>query len=501
MRESLFCLLALLLSAGCQVGEAGNTEVLQNRNGKLVSFSHPQTECSQCHAQHVEEWEISNHAYAAKDPVFHAMVKAGQAQTEGKIGQFCVQCHSPVGLATEQTPVFFDEDLGVFQQETEDLDAVAQQGVSCDVCHSITDVIEPQNARMVLTPDGTKRGTIVDPVPTEAHQSSYSQLHTTSEVCGSCHAVTTPRGALAEETFSEWASSDAAKQGKTCQSCHMPEYIGQAAPDAPERTLHRHTFVGVDVSLLPPDEFPGYESMRELVRAMLESSAKLDMRMVASQNFEQRQERALEVTISNLTGHALPTGATAERQLWLEIIIKNSAGDIVFESGTLDAHGDIRDGIASHSSRPGTDPQLAYYGQYLIEDQILKSLTDPQEIEERKKALDQACDAIVQGGTNAPAEVKVVTFPWQANWQCNRMIAPDASSKHLFSLQELPAAKYSASLRLLFRTFPPYFLRELEEVGALDAAVKDRVPLVTVAQKEWAFQIGGDGFVLPGQTH
>ncbi|MDP7038701.1 MAG: ammonia-forming cytochrome c nitrite reductase subunit c552 [Myxococcota bacterium] len=494
MKIYSFSLLAILLVVGCKVGESGNTEILQNRSTQSVSFSHPQAECSECHEQHVQEWEISNHAYAAKDPVFHAMVRAGQAQTKGKVGQFCVQCHSPVGLATEQTPVFFDEDSGLFKQELEELDVVAQQGVSCDVCHSITDVIEPENARMVLTPDGTKRGTIKDPVATEAHQSSYSELHGKSEVCGSCHAVTTPRGALAEETFSEWAGSDAARQGKTCQSCHMSEYIGQAAPDSPERTLHRHTFVGVDVSLLAPEEFPGYESMRELVRAMLESSAKLDTRMVAVKESGKRQKRALEVTISNLTGHALPTGATAERQLWLEFIIENGAGDIVFESGTLDAHGDIRDGIASHSTMPGSDPQLAYYGQYLIEDQILKGLTEADEIDQRKKELDQACDAIVEGGGAAPAGVKVVTFPWQANWQCNRMIDPDTSSRHLFSLQELPAAKYSARLRLLFRTFPPYFLRELEEVGALDVAVKDRVPLVTVAQKKWKFEIDGDGF-------
>jgi hypothetical protein len=354
---------------------------------------------------------------------------------------------------------------------------------------------------MVLTPDGTKRGTIKDPIATEAHDSSYSELHATSEVCGSCHAVTTPRGALAEETFSEWASSDAAKQGKTCQSCHMPEYIGQAAPGAPERILHRHTFVGVDVSLLPPEEFPGYESMRELVRAMLESSAQLDVKMLPPSSWRSRAEREIEVTITNLSGHALPTGATAERQLWLEVTIENAAGEIVFESGTLDAQGDIRDGIADHSSMPGSDPQLAYYGQYLIEDQILKALTDAEEIKQRKHELDEACDAIVKGGSEAPAEVKVVTFPWQANWQCNRMIAADASSKHIFRFGELNGKKYRARVRLLFRTFPPYFLRQLEEVGGLDAAVKERVPLVVVAEKDWRFQVGGEGLELTGETH
>ncbi len=482
MNRLMLLLGAMSLLAGCQsTGEMG-FELLREREGEPLAFSHPKADCAECHAQHVEEWEISSHAYAAKDPVFHAMVRAGQAKTEGKIGQFCVQCHTPVGLATGQTPVYFDEDLGVFQQKTEELDAIASHGVSCDVCHSITDVIEPQNARMVLTPDGIKRGTIVDPVPTEAHESAYSALHESSDVCGSCHAVTTPRGALAEETFGEWAQSDAAREGKQCQDCHMPEYLGRATPDAPMRELHRHTFVGVDVSLLAPEEFPGYDTMRELTRVMLESSADVWMQI-------NPQGGLIEVVIANLSGHALPSGAAAERQMWIEAIIRDAAGRVVFQSGTLDDHGDLRDGIASHSSRPGTDPQLAYYGQYLIEDALLKRLTDPGAIEARKRELDELCDAIVVGGNDAPSDVQVVTFPWDANWQCNRMIAADSRAKHTFDFGSLPRGTYALELQLLFRAFPPYFLRKLEEVAGLDVAVKARVPLVTMVRREAMFQV------------
>ena len=88
------------------------------------------------------------------------------------------------------------------------------------------------------------------------------------------------------------------------------------------RTLHRHTFVGVDVSLLPPDEFPGYESMRELTREMLRGAVDVQ----ASVDGTTRQ---LSVTISNLAGHRLPSGATAERQMWIEVLATNEVSCFV----------------------------------------------------------------------------------------------------------------------------------------------------------------------------
>jgi nitrate/TMAO reductase-like tetraheme cytochrome c subunit len=46
-------------------------------------------------------------------------------------------------------------------------------------------------------------------------------------------------------------------------------------------------------------------------------------------------------------GHNVPTGFDAERLVWLEVTLTNSSGVIVFQSGDLDANGDLRD---SHSS-------------------------------------------------------------------------------------------------------------------------------------------------------
>jgi hypothetical protein len=155
----------------------------------------------------------------------------------------------------------------------------------------------------------------------------------------------------------------------------MPAYRAVAGPGGPEREVHRHTFVGVDVSLLPEDEFPGYTQMRDLAAALLAESAELSAAV-------DPDARTLEVKIRNLAGHTLPSGATADREMWLEVIIRDGEGKVVFESGTLDERGDLRVEDPSHTTRPGTDPQLVLYGQKMYFD---PSLEDPPSDEPRRR--------------------------------------------------------------------------------------------------------------------
>ena len=459
------------LFLGCGDETSTPPDLLVDRDDEVLAFENPE-ECAECHQQHYDEWSISNHAYAVADPVFEAMLKLGQEQTEGKLGQFCVQCHTPVGLASGQTEVVQDE-AGIWTQDLSKLDPIAKHGVSCDVCHSITDVVEPVNARAVLTPNGIRRATIEDPVETEAHASEYSPLHASSDLCGMCHSVVNPKGALVEETFPEWASSSFAAEGKQCQDCHMPEYQGKAAKDGPERTLHRHFFVGVDVSLRAPEEFPGYDEMREMTATLLQESAVLGASFDA-------QSRQLALSIQNLAGHALPSGATAERQMWVQMSIEDlSGGGVVFETGMLDANSDLQIGIEGKTENPGADPQLVYFGQLLISIPGFADLDDAGKAARRAQA-DTECRSMGAGGVAAESDLVPVDFPWKADWQCNYMIPVDQTATPTYDLSTLPSGSYRANIELKFRTFPPYFLRELEDLAGLDPEVKGRLPIVTM---------------------
>jgi hypothetical protein len=376
------------------------------------------------------------------------MVQVGQRETRGDLGEFCVKCHTPVGNLRGETDVVYDAAHDVHRQPTRGLSEDAMDGVSCLVCHSTTKVNGPSNANFDMDLGGPRRAPIQDPDPTPAHESAYSSTHKNSNICGTCHVVVNQKNVALEETFSEWVASTF-NGAKSCQDCHMRAYQAPAAVGHKERTVHDHSFVGVDVSLLPPDSFPGFDQMRSKTEQLLKESATLEAVAVPS-------ERRIDVTIHNLAGHALPSGATADREMWIELVVTGDDGTVVFESGTLDERGDLRTANADHTTRPGTDPALALYTQEMTFDPTLE---DPTSLEPPRS----------------------VDFLWEPNAVTNHIIGVNLTARPTYDLAVLPAGHYAGALRLLFRSFPPHLLRKLEEAGGLDTAVKERVPTVEMA--------------------
>jgi hypothetical protein len=80
-----------------------------------------------------------------------------------------------------------------------------------------------------------------------------------------------------------------------------------------------------------------------------------------------------------------------------------------------------------------------------------------------------------------------VDFLWEPNTETEHLIGPAVTDRPTYDLSSLPAGSYSASVRLLFRTFPPHVLRRLESIAGLDPAVKDRVPTVEMASTTVSF--------------
>lgn len=411
----------------------------------------PETDCASCHPDHVDEWRASSHAYAMKDPVFHAMVKLGQEETKGNLGDFCVKCHSPLGNATGQTKVVKDPDTGVYSQPLDGLDPAAMNGVSCLVCHSITKVTSISNADFEMQQDQIRRGPIRDPDPSPVHSSQYSALHEATPICGTCHVVVNQQHVALEKTHVEWVESTFNGR-KSCQDCHMPTHEGPAATGHRDRLVHEHRFVGVDVSLLPASDFPGYEDLRTRADALLKSTVNLAVQQPAG-------TRTLNVDIENLAGHAIPSGATADREMWVELVVKDASGSTAFESGTLDEGGNLRVEDPDLTSRPGTDPTLVLYTQRMLFD---PALADPP-------------------GTDP---VKRVDFLWQPNRESTTFIDADETAHRSYDLGALPSGTYTASIRLLFRSFAPHILRKLEANGGLDPSVSARVPTMEMAAQE-----------------
>lgn len=296
--------------------------------------------CQTCHPAQFAEWAGSMHAYASLDPVFVAMNARGQAETQGRLGNFCVNCHAPMAVAAGLT----DDGLNLPELASE------YQGVTCYFCHNVEAVAGDHNNPLRLAGDALMRGPFEDPVRNKAHTSEFSPFldrndHKSAQLCGACHDVVVDAHALGssadatkvalEQTYAEWQKTlfnrEASQGGLTCNGCHMPisstREHSATGDDLPKRQSRRHDFEGVDLALVP---FPGAERQRLLSQQFLDSSLLGEVCV--------SRDGIVQVTLENSAGHHWPSGATFDRLGWLDVRAFDATG-LMFR--TLDPEFDV----------------------------------------------------------------------------------------------------------------------------------------------------------------
>ena len=246
--------------------------------------------CATCHPEHYEEWSVSAHAYAQLSPVFNAMHGKILKLTNGTNGDFCIRCHTPVGM-----------NLGEPEFMTNmDRHPTSREGITCIACHRIKNPYGKVSGRLAIVEGdifdpvyGSLGNEILDEVTDEgsdfrvntergksgrsihADASELPQL-STSAFCGACHDVNLVNGFRLEEAFSEYKSTEAAKAEITCQDCHMGTVPGKPegyahGPAAivggiPTRSRKRtnHMFAGPDYSIIHKGLFPHNDRAAEM---------------------------------------------------------------------------------------------------------------------------------------------------------------------------------------------------------------------------------------------
>lgn len=445
-------------AGGTTAPNAGTTGATTNNphaGNNTPIGQHTAEYCGQCHTSHYDDWEGSMHAYATVDPIFQAMLAKGIEETEGKLDQFCIQCHAPVASKYGLTPVFEDGDDGLHKVDLNMAEPLIGQGVQCVTCHSISQVNATLNADFVFDTT-TYYGPTGSAAAQAAHPMSGDGPLTDATMCGSCHNVVNPKGALLENTFSEWYSgpyNDGSELGgisdQDCRGCHMPAYEGEIV-DGTTTTIHRHRFIGVDLALV--DDFPDKEEQLRLVTELLRSCARLELERTEDHD----GAIALRASVTNINnGHALPSGSTADRQVWVHLTVTDEAGEVVYESGMLDANGDLMDRVEGHSLDPEGDPELLLYGSLLFGD-------DGQH----------------------------VTFPWQAARSQDILLQPGQTGwrEYLIPRSGLDGQTLTATAVLRYRTFPPFLVRQLQHEGYLDRDFPE-IPIVDMAETSLTVRI------------
>jgi len=358
----------------------------------------PPEACAVCHGDYdpvVEpyfNWQGTLMAQASIDTIYLAnMTIANQDAPDS--GDLCLRCHFPRGwLQGRSVPTD-----GSAMLEAD------KAGVSCDFCHRLLDPIyeagvspiedftiladlsfpafEFGNGMYTIDPTGARRGPFVD--ATGGHPILVSPFHREAALCGTCHDVSNPafekdgNGGYApnaldttatdfsantllpvERTYSEWLHSTyntpegvyAPEFGgnkamvSTCQDCHMRDVTGQGCNmDPPVRDdLPLHDITGGSTWLptilmqTHPDKVnaAALTAGIERSRYMLQNAATLAASQV---------DDNLKVTVTNNTGHKLPTGYPEGRRIWLNIQFYDTSMNLVSESGAYDPNTGVLD--------------------------------------------------------------------------------------------------------------------------------------------------------------
>ena len=331
------------------------------------------------------DWRASLMANSSRDPYWQGSIRRetiDHPEASQHIQNECTFCHmAPIRLADRDagrdTHPFSYFPFQKITGKTSQLQRLAQDGVTCSVCHQI----EPEG----LGTEATFNGNVVvskavrederpeyGPYdPDHGHQTlmhsstgGYLPVHSDhirdSAVCASCHTLYTdpivPGGAKLprfpeQMPYQEWQHSDFATK-QTCQQCHMPEVKGPSPVTALYGPLRdgarQHVFVSANfliagmlndhrddlaVEALPEELKAANARTREFLQTQ---AAKVTIESVDSSP----GQIAIEVLARNLGGHKLPT-AFPSRRAWLHLTVTDERGNVVFESGKLRPDGSI----------------------------------------------------------------------------------------------------------------------------------------------------------------
>lgn len=323
------------------------------------------------------DWRSSAMAQAARDPYWQASVRreiTEHATVAGAIEDECSTCHMPMNhldarVAGRKSGVFANLRPGLAPAQA----ASALDGVSCSLCHQIeADKLgKPESfvGNFVIDMTGRQPRKAMGPFAVKPEVArvmasstqflpSQADHMASAELCATCHTLITealgpkgePLGRLPEQVpYLEWRESSYG-QTTTCADCHMPK-VKDPAPIAnllsePRTGFVRHEFMGGNFMLsgllehlrVPTPATPqDFERERAATRRLLaQDAAQLSLGGTAVKDGVLQAE----ITVENQAGHKLPT-AYPSRRAWLHIVVKDSAGKLVFESGALRGNGSI----------------------------------------------------------------------------------------------------------------------------------------------------------------
>jgi hypothetical protein len=327
-----------------------------------------------CHEEILREWQVSAHRYSAMDVAFQTVQQVMAEQNGPESTRYCGGCHDPISL--------FSGAKNVFNDDLTNLTGY-QEGVSCIVCHAIreTDVqgnanyviVQPERYMFELDEGATSRflrDFLIRSYPRYHIETLQHRLFKSPEFCAACHKqfideeINQVGWVQLQNQYDNWRKSRWNEPGdptKTieCRECHMQlvESGDPASGDeadynrqAGDQKHRSHRFLAANQFMPLALQLEGAEEHVELTERWLQgrleipeiahkwkSGPAVPLELIVPDTVEAGSDVNIQAVITNnKVGHDFPTGPLDIIQAWVEIVVTDQAGNVVFESGQRD---------------------------------------------------------------------------------------------------------------------------------------------------------------------
>lgn len=347
---------------------------------------------SGCHEDILKEWESSAHRYSAMDVGFQTVQSVMGEQNGRESTRYCGGCHDPISLFSGTKNIYTAED-----DLTNDIGY--QEGVSCLACHAIEETDVKGNANYVMSQPNRymyelKEGEtakfisdfLIRSYPKYHKESLQHRMFKSPEFCASCHKqfideeINKVGWVQLQNQYDNWRKSrwnDPEDATKTieCRECHMPLTASTDPARGDDLDYNRtsddkkhrsHRFLGANQFMPLVLDLPGAEEHVELTKKWLrgeieipeiadkwEEGPAVPIELIVPDQITAGQEVKIKTVLTNnKVGHDFPTGPLDIIQAWVEIVVTDQKGNIVFKSGTIDEKNFIQPGSFIFKAEP-----------------------------------------------------------------------------------------------------------------------------------------------------
>jgi tetratricopeptide (TPR) repeat protein len=340
--------------------------------------------CAHCHQEAYAQWRQALHSNSFRTPFYRASVNIVMNTKGIQFARHCDSCHNPIGVLSG----------GLTQESIVDR-KFDQDGLTCTTCHSIQKVQSTignggyvMGVPAVITDANGKR--IPGEVPyaeilahPDWHAKAVMQpFYRTPEFCASCHKANLPtplngyKWIRAFTTYDEWQTSKFSQRNPltfysadftTCQGCHMK----RAPATLPEPGAKNGTFVSHrwEAGNTAVPFYYGFDEQLQKTIAFLRSGNYLNVDIfglkiegqpdmiapLGSKPFSLKPRDVVEalVVIQNKNiGHSLIPEVRDLYEAWVEVVVKDNAGNEIYHSGFIKPNGTLDERAHTFTNRP-----------------------------------------------------------------------------------------------------------------------------------------------------